>query len=375
MARMAIRPDVEALPAYRFKALDAAVKLDQNESPWDLPEPLRSRALERVARAELHRYPAMHADGVAERIAEFERWPVEGVVVTNGSNVLIQAIVIAAGLGRRVLSVAPSFSLYALQARLLNAELREVPLAAGFALPLEALLSELAQGDGVHFLAAPMAPTGNAVSAEDVWTLARAGANGWLTVIDEAYGPFADSDFSGVVRDVPNAVSLRTFSKAFAMGGVRLGYALAAPDLAVHLRKAVLPFTVSALQAALVETVLEDPAYVRSRVDLIVAERERVGAALRDLPGIEVFPSVTNFLLVRVGDAAALHSALLARGIVVRRQDHLPGLAGCLRVSIGTPDENDALVAALTALTALAARPAAPGAPAAAPERTEESHA
>ncbi len=375
MARMAIRPDVEALPAYRFKALDAAVKLDQNESPWDLPEPLRSRALERVARAELHRYPAMHADGVAERIAEFERWPVEGVVVTNGSNVLIQAIVIAAGLGRRVLSVAPSFSLYALQARLLNAELREVPLAAGFALPLEALLSELAQGDGVHFLAAPMAPTGNAVSAEDVWTLARAGANGWLTVIDEAYGPFADSDFSGVVRDVPNAVSLRTFSKAFAMGGVRLGYALAAPDLAVHLRKAVLPFTVSALQAALVETVLEDPAYVRSRVDLIVAERERVGAALRDLPGIEVFPSVTNFLLVRVGDAAALHSALLARGIVVRRQDNLPGLAGCLRVSIGTPDENDALVAALTALTALAARPAAPGAPAAAPERTEESHA
>jgi histidinol-phosphate aminotransferase len=372
MSRMAIRPDVEALPAYRFQALEAAVKLDQNESPWDLPEPLRSRALARVARAELHRYPAMHADGVAARIAEFEGWPVEGVVVANGSNVLIQALVIAAGLGRRVLSVAPSFSLYALQARLMGAELREVPLGAAFELPLEGLLRELAEGHGVHFLAAPMAPTGNAVSEGDVWTLARAGASAWLTVIDEAYGPFAGSDFSAVVRDVPGAVSLRTCSKAFGMGGVRLGYALADPDLAVHLRKAVLPFTVSALQSALVETVLEDPTYVRARVERIVAERDRVGAALQALPGIEVFPSVTNFVLVRVADAAAVHAGLLERGIVVRRQDHLPGLRGCLRVSVGTTEENDALVAALTAL---AAPPAQPADRAAAPTTTEESHA
>ena len=372
MARMAIRPDVEALPAYRFQALDAAVKLDQNESPWDLPEPLRSRALARVAAAELHRYPAMHAEGVVARIADLEGWPAEGIVVANGSNVLIQAIVIAAGLGRRVLSVAPSFSLYALQARLLSAELREVPLGAGFALPLEGLLRELAQGDGVHFLAAPMAPTGNALRDDDVWTLARAGAGRWLTVIDEAYGPFAGSDFAAVVRDVPGAVSLRTCSKAFGMGGVRLGYALAHPDLAVQLRKAVLPFTVSALQAALVETVLEDPAYIRARIDRIVAERERLADALRTLPGIEVFPSVTNFLLVRVGDAAALHAALLARGIVVRRQDHVPGLSGCLRVSVGTPDENDTLVAALRALTALAAQP---GERTASLAETEERHA
>jgi hypothetical protein len=225
-----------------------------------------------------------------------------------------------------VLSVAPSFSLYALQARLLGAELREVPLGPAFALPLEALLRELAEGEGVHFLAAPMAPTGNAVSRGDVRTLARAGASALADVIDEAYGPFAGSDFSAVVRDVPGAVSLRTCSKAFGMGGVRLGYALADPAVAVHLRKAVLPFTVSALQAALVETVLEDPTFVRSASS---ADRGRARAARRRaaaLPGIEVFPSVTNFLLVRVADAAAVHAGLLARGIVVRRQDHLPGL-------------------------------------------------
>ena len=352
MTRMTIRPDVEALPAYRFEPLDAPVKLDQNESPWDLPEPLRTRALERAAQAPLHRYPAMHAEGVAARIAALEDWPVEGVVVGNGSNVLIQAIVIAAGLGRRVLSVRPSFSLYALQARLLAAELREVPLGDGFALPLDGLLEELAAGGGVHFLAAPMAPTGNAVSEEHVWALARAGAERWVSVIDEAYGPFAGSDFKAVVREVPGTVSLRTCSKAFGMGGVRLGYALAAPELAVQLRKAVLPFTVSALQAAVVETVLEESGFVLERVERIRAERERMARALADRAGVQVFPSVTNFLLVRVADAAAVHAALLARGIVVRRQDHLAGLDGCLRISVGTPEENDALIAALHALTA-----------------------
>lgn len=369
MTRMTIRPDVAALPAYRFEPLDAPVKLDQNESPWDLPEPLRTRALERARRAPLHRYPAMHAEGVAARIAALEDWPAEGVVVANGSNVLIQAIAIAAGLGRRVLSVRPSFSLYALQARLLAAELREVPLGDGFALPLAGLLEELASGGGVHFLAAPMAPTGNPVAEEDVWTLARAGAERWLTVIDEAYGPFAGSDHKAVARAVPGTVSLRTCSKAFGMGGVRVGYALAAPDLAQHLRKAVLPFTVSALQAAVVETVLEDTGFVQERVRRIRAERERVARALDGCAGVQVFPSVTNFLLVRVDDPAAVHAALLAHGVVVRRQDHLPDLAGCLRVSIGTEAENDAAIAALRAVTAERV-PATSGA-----ARSEEHHA
>jgi histidinol-phosphate aminotransferase len=354
MAPMPIRPDVAALPGYHFTPRDQPVKLDQNESPWDLPEPLRTRALERVAVAPFHRYPELHADRLRARLAALHGWPETGVVVAAGSNVLIQAAAIVAGLGRRVLSVTPSFSVYVLQARLLGAALREVPLAAGFALPRDGLLTELGGGEGVHFLAAPMAPTGNAVAEADVRALAEAGAPRWLTVIDEAYGAFAGSDFADVARSVPGAVSLRTLSKAFGLAGVRLGYALATPAVARELQKAVLPFSVSVLQLALVEAVLEEPTFVAERVASIRAERERLAAALRQRPGVEVFDSVTNFVLLRVRDAAGTHAGLLEQGVVVRRQDHLPGLQGCLRVTAGTPRENDAFLTALDAVLAAA---------------------
>lgn len=347
MTAMPIRSAVTALPAYHFRHHDQPVKLDQNESPWDLPETLRARVLERVAALPTHRYPALHAERLRERIASLEGWPEAGVVVAPGSNVLIQAAAIAAGLGRRVLSVTPSFSLYALQAQLVGADLRLVPLGAGFELPRAALLHELAHGEGVHFLAAPMAPTGNAVEAADVATLARAGDHRWLTVIDEAYGAFAGSDHAAVVRAHDTAVSLRTFSKAFGLAGARLGYALASEALAEQLQKVVVPFAVSSLQAAVLETVLEEPEYVAERVATVRAERERLAASLRGRPALTVFPSVTNFLLVRVADAEATFAGLAARGVLVRRQDHLPGLEGCLRVSVGTRAENDAFVAAL----------------------------
>lgn len=350
MTRMAIRPELRALPAYRYTPHEQRIKLDQNESPWDLPEALRVRALERVASAAFHRYPQLHAEGVAERIAALEGWPVDGVVVAGGSNVLIQAAVIAAGLGREVLSVTPSFSVYALQARLLGARLREVPLGPAFALPREELLGVLASGaGGVHFLAAPMAPTGNAVAADDVEALARAGTGRWLSVVDEAYGPFAGSDFSSLARSLEDVVSLRTLSKAYGLGGVRLGYALTTPQLAEQLRKAVMPFSVSALQAALVETVLEEPDYVSERIATLVAERERLLRELRTRHYLEAFDSVTNFVLFRVADAAAIDAGLRARDVVIRRQDHLPGLTGCLRVSVGTRDEIDTFLTALDA--------------------------
>ena len=355
MTPMAIRPDVAALPGYHFSARDHRVKLDQNESPWDVPEPLRTRALERVAREPFHRYPDLHAERVRAAVAALEGWPEAGVVVAGGSNVLIQAAVIAAGLGRRVLSVTPSFSVYALQARLLAGELRQVPLGEGFALPRAALLRELADGAGVHFLAAPMAPTGNPIADEDVRALADAGAGRWLTVIDEAYGAFAGSDFGPIAREVEGAISLRTLSKAFGLGGVRLGYALTEPALAQELQKVVLPFSVSALQAALVETILESPGYVAERIALIRAERERLLAALRARAAVHVFPSVTNFVLLRVTDVDATFAGLLEQGVLVRRQDHLPGLRGCLRVSVGTSDENDAFLAALDACTGVPA--------------------
>lgn len=278
-------------------------------------------------------------------------------MVAGGSNVLIQAFVAACGLTQRVLSVAPTFSVYSDQARLLGAPLTEVPLAAGFALPVEALRRELQRGPGVLFLANPAAPTGNAFAEADVRALFEA-AGTWTVVLDEAYHQFAERDLLPLVRAHPNAASLRTLSKAFGLGGVRLGYALTSPDLAREVQKLLLPFSVSALQLAVGLTVLEAPEYVAARAKEVRLERERLQRGLEALPGVEVFPSQTNFLLFRVGDAAAFFDHLLGAGVLVRRQDHLPGLAGCLRVSVGTPAENGAFLAAARAAAAALGHPA-----------------
>ncbi len=350
MAAMSLRPEVRALPPYRFEAHDTPIKLDQNESPEDLPAPLKEAALARLASAAWHRYPDLHPEGLARRLGARHGWPAEGVAVAGGSNVLIQALAVIAGLGRRVVTVAPSFSVYTLQARLVGAELTEVPLGAGFALPTADLEATLAHGVGVLFVAAPMAPTGNGVAVDDLERLAVAADDRWLVVIDEAYAEFAGVDHDDLARRFPQVVRLRTLSKAFGLAGARLGYALADPEVAEAIRKALLPFSVSALQVAVAETVLDAPDVMAERVSRMVAERERLLAALRTRPFVEVFPSVTNFVLFRVADAASVHEGLRDRGVLIRRQDHLPGLEGCLRVSVGLAEEVDAFLHALDAV-------------------------
>jgi histidinol-phosphate aminotransferase len=360
MAAMKLRAEVLGLPAYRFEAHDAAVKLDQNEAPEDLPAALRQTALERLERQPWNRYPELHPQGLAAQLGARHAWPADGVAVAGGSNVLIQAATIVAGIGRRVATVRPTFSVYALQARLLGATLLELPLGPGFALPTAELEAVLQEGEGVAFVAAPMAPTGNGVATADLERLAAAAGSRWLLVVDEAYGEYANVDHDALARAYPQVVRLRTLSKAFGLAGARLGYALAHPEVAVELRKALLPFSVSALQVAVAEAVLEAPDLVAERVARTVAERERLRAALTARPGAEVFPSVANFLLIRVPDAAATYQGLLDQGVLVRRQDHLPGLAGCLRVSVGTPAENDAFLNAFDAVAAATAHPEEP---------------
>lgn len=349
---MSIRDAVRRLTPYRFRAQPEGVKLDQNEFPRDLPDRVRARALQALQDAAFHRYPEIHAHSLRDAIARVDGWSPDGVVVAGGSNVLIQSLVIAAGVGRRVVTVQPTFSVYALQAKLLADSLTEVPLADGFALPSRALAREVERGQGVLFLANPAAPTGNRHADEEVAQLvAAADANRWLVVLDEAYWQFSGRNHADLLSRFPHVVLLRTLSKAYGLGGVRLGYALTHPEVATHLQKALLPFSVSALQTAVGLAALEDASYVDTRVRAVVQERGRVAEVLGDLPHVEVFPSVTNFLLFRVPDADAVYDALLERGVVVRKQHGAPGLDGCLRVSIGMPDENDRFLDAIRSVS------------------------
>jgi len=333
------------LTAYPYKKVEAAIKLDQNESPWDLPEDLKDRALERMRREPWNRYPDMHAEGIRSLVARELRWPEAGVVVAPGSNFLVMALAQAA---RRVLDTAPSFAFYEGAARLTGTPYRAVPLAADFGLPVEELLRDMDGGDaGVVFLAVPHAPTGSVFEVPDVRRVAeKARERGWILAIDEAYCQFSGTDHRALAAENPNVVLLRTFSKAFGLGGVRAGFLLAVPDVAAKLQAMLPPFDVPVHTAAVLATVLESADRAAEVAGCIAAERDRIIAGLARHPTWKTHPSRANFFLVRTPDAEAAWRSLLERGILVRRQDHLPGLKGCLRVSVGTPAENDAFLKA-----------------------------
>ncbi len=348
----AVRAAVRAVPAYPFTPLDVPIKLDQNENPYDFPEELKAEALRRMAARPWNRYPDLHADTLRDAVARYEDWDPAGVVVTPGSNVLIKLLTELAGIGQTVLTVNPTFSVYTLEAELLGARLVQVALNPDFSLPVAELRAALEREEpGVLYLTQPHAPTGHVDAEADVRALTEAAeAAGWVVVLDEAYHQYSRSDYRGLVREGPARLSLRTFSKAWGLAGVRVGYLLASPELAANLQKLVSAFNVNLLAQAALEVALEQPGYVQARVAEGIRERERVLAALANHPTCQALPSQANFFLLRTPDADAAYRHLLSRGIVVRRQDKLHLLAGCLRVAIGTPEENDALIAAVDAL-------------------------
>jgi histidinol-phosphate aminotransferase len=336
--KSAVREAILSAAAYPFTPIDAPVKLDQNESGYDFPPALKALALERLGEVAWNRYPDMNADTLRLALSRHLNWDANGLVVTTGSNVLIHALAQIAGLGARVLTVAPAFSLYTLSAKLLETELTQVPLEPGFALPMPALLHELRRGSGVLYLAEPHAPTGALHDAARLEELVRA-AQGWIVVIDEAYVEYAEVNHTAFLTH-ENVCILRTFSKAWGLGSLRLGYLMAGPDLASQVQKILAPFNVSLLHTVIASVALENPAYVTERVNEALLERSRVYAALSEHPTWHIYPSHANYHLIRTGDAARVHAQLLERGVLVRRQDSLLGLEGCIRVSIGTPVEN-----------------------------------
>jgi histidinol-phosphate aminotransferase len=340
----AFKPHLADVADYPYAKNDARVKLDQNESPEDFPADLKARALERLAATPWNRYPELHAEDVRAAVARHEEWPEEGIVLAPGSNLLVLALASAA---RTVLDTVPAFPYYKGGAQAAGTPWQGIRLGADFGLPLTALLAAMDGGPGVLFLPVPHAPTGKLFETGDVERLAaRAKDKGWLLVVDEAYHAFAGTDARPLARVNPNVAVLRTFSKSWALGGIRAGYLLGSPRVASVVRACVPPFCIPAHTSAILLTALESPGYVKPLADRIRAERARLLAALSSHPRWHVHPSAANFLLVRTPDAKAAFDHLLSRGILVRRQDHYPGLEGCIRVSVGTPAENDLFIRA-----------------------------
>ncbi len=349
-----IRGDVRALSAYHVPDASGLVKLDAMENPYVLPPELQRQLGERLGAAALNRYPVPSYATLKAALREHMDIPAGfDLVLGNGSDELITILSVAcATSGAKVLAPVPGFVMYAMSAQLAGLEFIGVPLAADLTLDLDAMLAAVREHrPAITYLAYPNNPTGNLFDLDAILAIIREVGDTGIVVVDEAYQPFAGTSFMPRLSQHPNVVVMRTVSK-LGLAGIRLGYMSASSELLAEFDKVRPPYNVNVLTETTAEFVLENAAVLDAQARAIRAEREKLSAALAALPGVRVYPSAANFLLLRIVQpgltGAQVFDRLLQRKVLVKNVGKMHTLLeNCLRVTVSTPEENAAFLAAL----------------------------
>jgi len=347
-----VRADVRATAAYHVADARGMVKLDAMENPFALPAQLQSLLGERVATAALNRYPDPQARALSASIrSTFGIDPRWGILLGNGSDEIIQMLIAGvSGPGCCVLAPAPSFVMFRLISQWLNVRFEEVTLRSDFQLDVPAMREAIRRHrPRLIFLACPNNPTGNLFDEASLRAVLEAADA--LVVIDEAYLAFASRDHSALLDEYPNLLIMRTLSK-LGLAALRLGYLIGDPRWIAEFDKIRLPYNIGTLNQVAAEVALEHFDVLDAQTRLIVSERARLLVRLQADARLHCWQSEANFLLVRPHEASArtVHAGMARRGVLVKCLDggH-PLLANCLRLTIGAPAENDALLVALDA--------------------------
>lgn len=333
---MLVREEVRGLSVYHLDLTPCRHKLDQNEVPYDLPPWQKRRAARRYVERSWATYPDFHADAVRERLAARHGWSADGVLVGNGSNELLGVCLEAfVRPGGQVLVNSPSFGLYKMFVLRAGGRPRFVQAGEDLQLPMAALEEEVARDPSRPvILCTPNNPTGDAAAPDAVERLLEKLESPLL--LDNAYAEFCQYDYRPLLRRHRHLLIFRTFSKAWSLGGLRLGYLLADPALVHELMKVKLPYNVGLGHVEAACEVLDRPAPCERRVRAILGRRPQWRAMFDEI-GYRVLPSQANFLLVEVGGAVArVRAGLETRGIRVRDVSTYPGLSGFMRVSVGS---------------------------------------
>ena len=340
-----VRPEVLALKAYHVPEAQGMVKLDAMENPYPLPETLRRELAERLSRLDLNRYPDPTGERLRALIASRMKVPAGmSVVLGNGSDELLQIVTLAlARPGASMMYPTPTFVMYSMYAAFTGMKAIAMPLREDFSFDAQAFVARMKkERPALVFIAYPNNPTGTLYPEADVVEVVRACEG--VVVIDEAYHAFAGRTFMDRLGEFPNLVVLRTVSK-LGLAGIRLGYLAASAAWAEQFDKVRSPYNVNVLTQATAEFMLERLDVLEEQASRIRQERDALGKNLSALRGVTVFPSAANFFLVRVPDAARVDASLRNQGVLVKNLH--PGIAQCLRVTVGTPDENRILLTAL----------------------------
>lgn len=343
-----IRPEIQALHAYHVPPSVGFVKLDAMENPHLLPQTLRDEVARMVADAAINRYPDAGAYELKAHIRSVTNLPSGmDVLLGNGSDEIIQVLAMAvAKPGAVLLSVEPSFVMYKMIAAFTGMRYVGVPLTQDFSLDLQATLNVIkSEQPALVFLAYPNNPTGNLFDAEAIKQIIQATPG--LVVVDEAYYAFASDSFIPQLAHYNNLLVMRTFSK-LGMAGLRLGFLAGSKAWLEQLEKLRLPYNVGVLPQLVASKLLQHHDVLLAQAESIKQERTKLLSALSAIRGVKVYPSEANFVLFRVAKATQIFESLKQRGVLIKNLNggH-PALADCLRVTVGTPEEDAKFIAAL----------------------------
>ncbi|MBI4377992.1 MAG: histidinol-phosphate transaminase [Nitrospinae bacterium] len=358
-----VKKDVLELRPYQVENIPCRIKLDAMENPYPPPELLIKKIVEGIGRIKINRYPDPHASRLKTIISSQTGISVDNIIIGNGSDELIQIILTAFGeKGDKVLFPIPSFSMYEIIAKSLSLITKGVTLGENWELPLDKFIYEIERlQPKVIFIGYPNNPTGNCFSRESILKIIERASG--IVVLDEAYYDFSKKTFlpppksplseGGEWGGKKNLIILRTLSK-IGMAGLRVGYLIADKDICTELNKVRLPYNSNAVSQEIASIILENRIEIDRQIDAIISERERLMDNLKKMKGIQLFPSETNFILLKIvnslfekGDEVGfltpidIFYRLLDNGILIRNFGNDIYLKDFLRVTIGIPEEND----------------------------------
>ena len=344
------RPQILAMSAYHVANAEGFIKLDAMENPYSWPEELKTEWLETLRDCPLNRYPDPEARQLANSIRNHDGISdASAIMLGNGSDEIIQILLMALANTSQVLAPAPGFVMYKQLSDSLGLGYHGIPLLAdSLALDLPTMLQSISeQQPAIIFIAYPNNPTGNLFAEQDILAIINAAPG--LVIIDEAYAPFAKASFLTRLADFPQLLVMRTVSK-LGLAGLRLGYIAGHPDIIGQLNKIRLPYNINSLTQLSAEFALNNKTLFDEQTQAICEQRTRVFAELEQLPGITPYPSAANFILFKTPaqQADAVFASLKTQGVLIKNLNPQGGLlADCLRVTIGTPHENSAFLQAL----------------------------
>lgn len=344
--KIALKKGVLNNKEYTLKTINSPIKLNQNESPNDIPGNIKNIIIDKLKNKKWNIYPEFIPEELYKKIAKYYKLKKENIILGNGSNEMIFTI-FAATLepGKKIIISEPTFTVYNLIASNLNADIKTIMLKKDLTFNVDEIIKESSSSGTVTIICSPNNPTGTYIAFNDLKRIIK--ASGGIVIVDEAYIHFGGESVLKLINEYRNLIVLRTFSKVFGLAGLRIGLMISNKELIKELLKVKLPYNINVFTLITLDAILDNINIVNNNLKLILEEKKYLEENLSNFKEISVTPSATNFFLIKVKNSKWLFEKLLKFGILVRDVSYYPMLDNCLRVSIGTKIENKALIDAL----------------------------